>query len=59
MTGEAEVALALGHLDEDFETIDSVGPRRAVEFLLDGTDDAAAADAWGAVRDLLDRVGGG
>lgn len=56
MVDDAEVTTALAHLDEDFDSIDSVGPRRAVEFLHDGHDDEGAADAWGLVRALLDQM---
>ncbi|MBI4953822.1 MAG: hypothetical protein HY908_17485 [Myxococcales bacterium] len=54
--GAPETALAVRYLDEDFATVDSIGPRRAAEFLFGGHDAAAAADAWGSVRDLIERL---
>jgi hypothetical protein len=53
---EAEAQEALKYLAEDFETVESVGPCRAAEFLLGTQDDDAQADAWGVVRSLLDLV---
>jgi predicted nucleotidyltransferase len=50
---DAEAARALTCLDEDFATVDSVGPRRVAEFLDVGNEEVQA-DAWAAVRDLLD-----
>lgn len=47
---------AVGMLAEDFETADSIGPRRVAEFLFDGRDDDTEADAWGAVRDLVEAL---
>lgn len=52
---QAEAREALRYLAEDFETADSVGPMRATEFLYDARNDAAEADAWGAVQELLAR----
>lgn len=53
---EAEAAEAVRILDEDFSSSDGVGPRRVAEFLFNARDDDAEADAWGAIRDLLDRL---
>jgi hypothetical protein len=47
------VATALGHLDDDYATIDHLGPRAAARFRDTGDEDAAAADAQGRVADLL------
>jgi hypothetical protein len=57
LMSEPEAQEAVRFLTEDFETVDHVGPRRAAEFLHDGPHEQAQADAWGAVRDLLDRLG--
>jgi len=54
--GTAEVNDALRLLSEDFETVNSVGPLRVSEFLFDARHDETEADAWGAVRDLLDAL---
>jgi hypothetical protein len=48
-----EATRAVQILREDFGAIDRIGPRRAAEFLHGGRSDEAAADALGAVRDLL------
>jgi len=58
LAGHAEghqeiVATALAHLDEDYATIDHLGPRAAARFRDTGDEDAAAADAQGRVADLL------
>ena len=53
---EPEALEALRILAEDFETVGHVGPLRAAEFLHDGPNDDAQADAWGAVRDLLEQL---
>jgi hypothetical protein len=45
---------AIGYLGEDFGSADAVGPRRVAEFLLGAPDEGAQADAWRAVRGLLD-----
>jgi hypothetical protein len=51
---EAEiVATALGHLRDDYSTIDHLGPRSCARFRDTGDEDAAAADAHGRVADLL------
>jgi hypothetical protein len=47
------VATALGNLDEDYATIDHIGPRAAARFQGTADEDAAAADAQGRVADLL------
>ena len=47
----AQKALAI--LERDFTSIESVGPRRLAEFLGDPENEAARADAAGAVRSLL------
>ena len=54
--GRPEVKEALHLLSEDFESINSLGPRRVSEFLYDARHDETEADAWGAVRDLLDAL---
>lgn len=59
LRADAAAIEALIHLGSDFETVESVGPRRVAEFLFDRRDAAAQADAWGAVRDLVDRLRGG
>jgi hypothetical protein len=56
LLGEPEAREAIGYLDEDFATIDSIGPIRAAEFIHDARNEDAEADAWGAARDLLDRL---
>ena len=48
--------IAKRYLAEDFESVRHIGPLRAAEFLHGEPHDAAQADAWGAVRDLLDRI---
>jgi hypothetical protein len=53
-----EASQALKLLDEDFALADSLGPARVAEFLYGEGNDAAAADAWASVRDLVDAVGG-
>ena len=50
---------AIGYLSEDFASADAVGPRRVAEFLLGAPSEGVQADAWRAVRDLLDRVTSG
>lgn len=52
-SGSDTVHEALGFLAEDFKTIDHVGPRRAARFEAGEDDEALAADAQGAVDDLL------
>ncbi|MCL2723787.1 MAG: hypothetical protein FWD69_05060 [Polyangiaceae bacterium] len=49
-----EVLEARRYLMDDFESARHVGPLRAAEFLYGKPNDAAQADTWGAVRDLLD-----
>jgi hypothetical protein len=44
---------ALGSLERDFETLDSIGPSRAAAFLERDDHDAALADSHGVVDDLL------
>lgn len=53
---EPEALEAKRHLTEDFESVRHIGPLRAAEFLHGAPNDDAQADAWGAVRDLLDRL---
>jgi hypothetical protein len=53
---DEEVKRAVQILREDFAAIDSIGPRRAAEFIHGGRNDEAEADALGAVRDLLDAL---
>jgi hypothetical protein len=50
---EETVGAALGHLRDDYATIDHVGPRSCARFRETGDEDAAAADAQGRVADLL------
>ena len=50
---DQDAQTALAHLDEDFATVDSVGPMRYAEFVTGGPDDDVQADALGAVRELL------
>lgn len=56
MKDEPEVREAVGYLREDFATMESIGPRRTSEFMLDARNEDLEADAWGAVQDLLDRL---
>jgi hypothetical protein len=56
LVGEPETQEALRILAEDFETVGHLGPLRAGEFLHGGPNEDAQADAWGAVRDLLERL---
>lgn len=58
LLSEPEALEAVRYLDEEFATVDSVGPRRTSEFLFDERNDAVEADAWGIVRALLDRLPG-
>ena len=51
-----EAAEGLQALDQDFAAVDSVGPVRVAEFLYGARNDIAEADAWGAVRDVLDAL---
>jgi hypothetical protein len=51
-----EASQALKELERDFATIDSLGPLRVSEFIYGSRNDAAEADAWGAVRDFLDKL---
>ena len=51
-----EANRAVQMLREDFAAIDSIGPRRAAEFVHGGRNDEAEADALGAIRDLLDAL---
>lgn len=53
---QPEAQEAMRYLTEDFETVAHLGPRRAAEFLHGGLHEDAQADAWGAVRDLLERL---
>lgn len=50
---DADAQAALTHLDEDFATVDSVGPMRYAEFVKGGSDDDLQADALGVVGELL------
>lgn len=56
LLGDNEAKDAVLILREDFESIESVGPRRAAEFIHGERHDEAEADALGAVRDLLDAL---
>jgi hypothetical protein len=51
-----EASQAIEHVDKDFASIDSLGPIRVSEFLHGARNDVTEADAWGAVRDLIDRL---
>ena len=44
---------ALQYLAEDFQQIDSIGPKRVAEFLFGQSDETIQADALGYVRQLL------
>lgn len=44
---------ALRFLREDFQQIDSLGPRRVAQFLIGGPDDAVQADVLGFVAEFL------
>jgi hypothetical protein len=48
---------AIEWLDEDYASIDSIGPMRLAQFQSGDPDDEAQADAWALVRDLLRRLG--
>lgn len=53
--------MALAHLEEDFATVDDIGPRRAAEFMVGGADDDIQADAvafMGALLSESSRLGG-
>ncbi len=50
---------AIDYLREDFVSADAVGPRQVAEFLLGAPNETVQADAWHAVRGLLDRVTSG
>jgi hypothetical protein len=54
LLSEPEAREAVGLLSEDFETVDSVGPIRAAEFLHGARNEEAEADAWGVVQSLLE-----
>jgi len=54
LVAEPETLDTVRFLREDFESVDSLGPCRVAEFLHGARNDEAEADAWGAVRDLLD-----
>jgi hypothetical protein len=56
LRGADETAQALKNLDEDFGSVDSVGPRRVSEFLHSQRNNVVEADAWGAVRDLMEEL---
>jgi hypothetical protein len=47
---------ALHYLDEDFQQIDSIGPKRVAEFLFGQSDETIQADTLGYVRQLLQAV---
>lgn len=55
LLADAEAQKALGILRRDFIDPESVGPRRAAEFLTGGADDVIQADVAGFVRQLLDK----
>lgn len=50
---DASAQRAMEYLRGDFQDFDSIGPRRAAEFLFGRTDEATQADAVGFVRQLL------
>lgn len=56
LADEPEAAAALVFLDEDFASMDHVGPKRRAEFLGDRDGDALRADAYGVVRELVERL---
>ncbi len=56
LMNELEAKEAVRMLAEDFETVDSIGPRRVAEFLHDDRNEGTEADAWGAVQDLLEAI---
>jgi hypothetical protein len=56
LLADEEARRAVQMLREDFATIDSIGPRRAAEFIHGGRNDESEADALGAIRDLLDAL---
>lgn len=56
LLAEAQAAEALASLRRDFATVRDIGPLRSAEFLVGGLDEALAADAWGALQDLLARL---
>ena len=56
LLNEPEAKEALAVLRADFDSVETLGPRRAAEFLYGTPNDDAQADAWAAVRDLLDAV---
>ena len=56
LIADEEAKGAMQVLREDFAAIDSIGPRRAAEFIHGGRNDEAQADALGAVRDLLEAL---
>ncbi len=51
-----EAKEAIAYLREDFATVRHVGPMRAAEFLHDGPNENAQADAWSAIQGLLDQL---
>jgi hypothetical protein len=53
---ESEAQEAVRILTVDFETVESIGPRRVAEFLYDGRNEQAEAVAWSAARDLLEAL---
>ena len=54
IVNEPEAKEALAVLREDSDSVETIGPRRAAGFLYGTPNDDAQADAWAAVRDLLD-----
>jgi len=53
LLGDEIAKRALDYLREDFETTNSIGPRRVAEFLFGQPDDITQADAVGFVKELL------
>ena len=47
---------ALRYLNEDFQSIDSIGPKRVAEFLYGQSDEAIQADAQGYLQHLLKQL---
>ncbi len=43
-------------LEEDYATIDSIGPMRLADFQSRAADDEAQGEAWALVRELLRRL---
>lgn len=53
---DQEAKEAVKYLNEDFDSIESLGPRRFAEFLSGERNEQLQSDAWGAIRDLIDSL---